>query len=50
MKKINEIDKNKIAPGMDDHEELNENATKQEIKEGDFTKVVTMSFDEVDPS
>ncbi|MGG3888064.1 hypothetical protein [Metabacillus fastidiosus] len=50
MKKINEIDKSKIAPGMDDHEELNENATKQEIKEGDFTKVVTMSFDEVDPS
>jgi hypothetical protein len=39
-----------IAPGMDDDEELNEKATKEEIAHGEYTKVVTLSFDEVDPS
>ncbi|MBA2875405.1 hypothetical protein [Thermaerobacillus caldiproteolyticus] len=39
-----------VAPGMDDDEELNEKATKEEIVHGDYTKVVTLSFDEVDPS
>jgi hypothetical protein len=40
----------KLAPGMDDEEELNEKATKEEIARGEYTKVVTLSFDEVDPS
>ncbi|AEH47725.1 hypothetical protein [Parageobacillus thermoglucosidasius] len=39
-----------IAPGIDDDEELNEKATKEEIARGDYTKVVTLSFDEVDPA
>ncbi|BDG47066.1 MULTISPECIES: hypothetical protein [Parageobacillus] len=39
-----------IAPGIDDDEELNEKATKEEIAQGDYTKVVTLSFDEVDPA
>ncbi len=39
-----------IAPGIDDDEELNEKATKEEIARGEYTKVVTLSFDEVDPS
>jgi hypothetical protein len=40
----------KLAPGMDDEKELNEKATKEEIARGEYTKVVTLSFDEVDPS
>lgn len=39
-----------IAPGIDDQEELNEKATKQEIEKGEYTSVTTLSFDEVDPS
>jgi flagellar biosynthesis/type III secretory pathway M-ring protein FliF/YscJ len=39
-----------VAPGMSDLEELETNATEEEVKRGDYTKVVTMSFDEVDPS
>jgi hypothetical protein len=39
-----------IAPGIDDDEELNEKATKEEMARGEYTKVVTLSFDEVDPS
>jgi hypothetical protein len=39
-----------IAPGMDDHEELEQPATKDEIARGDYTEVVTLSHDEVDPS
>lgn len=39
-----------IAPGIDDDEELNEKATKEEIARGEYTKVVTLSFDEVDQS
>lgn len=39
-----------LAPGIDDDEELNEEATKQEIKQGDSTRVFTFSYDEVNPS
>jgi hypothetical protein len=39
-----------LAPGMDDQEELNQSATNEEVKEGEYTSVTTMSFDEVDPS
>jgi len=39
-----------IANGMDDQEELNQNASKEEIAKDDYTKVVTLSYDEVDPS
>ncbi|MFD1737158.1 hypothetical protein ACFSCX_11410 [Bacillus salitolerans] len=39
-----------IAPGMDDSEELREEATEREKNKGDYTKVTTLSFDEVDPS
>jgi hypothetical protein len=39
-----------VATGMDDNEELQENATEQEIKDGEYTSVTTLSFDEVDPS
>jgi hypothetical protein len=39
-----------IAPGIDDEEELDRKASKEEIAHGNYTKVVTLSFDEVDPS
>ncbi|WP_456271033.1 hypothetical protein [Bacillus sp. AK031] len=39
-----------VAPGMDDGEELNQDASESEIKKGDFTEVTTLSYDEVDPS
>ncbi|WP_200894729.1 hypothetical protein [Bacillus alveayuensis] len=39
-----------IAPGIDDDEELEQNATKEEIARGDYTEVTTLSYDEVDPS
>jgi hypothetical protein len=39
-----------IANGMDDHEELDKKASKEEIENGDFTKVVTLSYDEIESS
>jgi hypothetical protein len=40
----------KIAPGMDDQEELDQDATKEEIKKGNYTHVTKLSYDEVGPS
>jgi len=40
----------KIAPGMNDHEELEQDASKKEIEKGEYTPVITLSYDEVDPS
>jgi hypothetical protein len=39
-----------IASGMSDHEELEKKATKEEMAHDDSTNVVTLSYDEVDPS
>ncbi len=39
-----------LAPGMDDQEELEQSASKNEIENGEYTKVTTLSYDEVDPS
>jgi hypothetical protein len=39
-----------IAPGISDREELRQSATKEEIERGEYTKVTTLSYDEVDPS
>jgi hypothetical protein len=39
-----------LAPGMDDQEELEQSATSEEVKTGDYTSVTTLSYDEVDPS
>ncbi|MBS4208910.1 hypothetical protein [Bacillus sp. FJAT-50079] len=39
-----------VAPGMNDQEELDESATEEEIRKGEYTSVTTMSWDEVDPS
>ncbi|WP_169823875.1 hypothetical protein [Bacillus marinisedimentorum] len=40
----------KYAPGMDDENELNEEATKKEKRKGEYTKVTKLSYDEADPS
>ncbi len=39
-----------VAPGIDDAEELNKNAEKEEVIKGDYTEVTTLSYDEVNPS
>jgi hypothetical protein len=39
-----------LAPGMDDQEELEQRASDTEIANGEYTRVVTLSYDEVDPS
>jgi hypothetical protein len=39
-----------IAPGLDDHEELEENASEEEIRRGQYTSVTHVSYDETDPS
>jgi hypothetical protein len=39
-----------LAPGIDDDEELDQPATKEEIERGEFTEVTRLSFDEVDES
>jgi hypothetical protein len=39
-----------VAPGINDDEELNQDATKAEIARGEYTTVYKLSFDEVDPS
>ncbi|UZJ80176.1 hypothetical protein [Fictibacillus sp. KU28468] len=49
MKKDHE-QKPSVAPGMNDAEELDQEATKEEIESGNYTEVTTMSWDEVDPS
>ncbi|WP_445614167.1 hypothetical protein [Geobacillus sp. YF-1] len=39
-----------VALGIDDDEELNEPATKEEIERGDYTRVVTLAWDETEPA
>lgn len=43
-------DEPSVAPGIDDDEELNQNASKEDIKKGNYTRVVHLSYDEVGPS
>ncbi|WP_171016624.1 hypothetical protein [Pseudalkalibacillus caeni] len=39
-----------VAPGVDDREELELDATKEDIQSGNYTEVTTLSLDEADPS
>jgi hypothetical protein len=39
-----------IVNGMDDQEELDQKATKEEIAKEDYARVETLSYDEVNPS
>lgn len=49
-RKYDKKDQPSIAPGMDDQEELEQNATEEEVEKGEYTSVTTLSYDEVDPS
>ncbi|MFS0646151.1 hypothetical protein [Siminovitchia sp. 179-K 8D1 HS] len=49
-KKGSKKNKPTIAPGMDVREDLNKNASRKEIKKGEYTSVTHLSYDEVDPS
>ncbi len=50
MIRKDEVDKPTIAPGMDDQEELEQNATQEEMNKGEYTEVTTLSYDEVEQS
>jgi hypothetical protein len=39
-----------LAPGIDDQDELEQDATKKDIENGEYTSVTTLSYDEVGPS
>jgi hypothetical protein len=39
-----------MAPGIDDNEELNQDASSQERQKGEYTNVTTLILDEADPS
>ncbi|WEG13044.1 hypothetical protein PU629_01410 [Pullulanibacillus sp. KACC 23026] len=39
-----------LAPGIDTEDELNDEATEEEIEEGDTTTVTRLVLDENDPS
>jgi hypothetical protein len=50
MKKQKYTEEPTIAEGVNTEDELDKEATSQEVAEGDYTKVVTLSLDENDPS
>jgi hypothetical protein len=39
-----------MAPGIDDREELNQEASAQEKEKGEYTSVTSLILDEADPS
>ena len=49
-KQKNSADKPTIAEGMDTEDELQKDATSEEISKGEYTEVTTLSLDENDPS
>jgi hypothetical protein len=50
MKKQNHDEEPTLAPGIHTEEELDKDATPEEIAKGEYTKVITLSLDENDPS
>lgn len=50
LKKEKETNEPILAEGMNTEDELDKSATSTEISRGEFTKVVTLSLDENDPS
>lgn len=45
-KKPNEMTEATVAPGIDNDEELEQHATKEEVEQGDFTEVTTLTLDD----
>lgn len=50
MVKKRDTDEPTLAPGIDEEEELNQEATEEDIEEGDYTQVTRVILDENDPS
>ncbi|WP_180320117.1 hypothetical protein [Peribacillus loiseleuriae] len=50
MKKPNHTGEPTIAEGINTEDQLEKNASSEEIAKGEYTKVVTLSLDENDPS
>jgi hypothetical protein len=50
MKKQNHTEEPTLAEGINTEDQLDKEATSQEVAEGEYTKVVTLSLDENDPS
>ncbi|WP_198510303.1 hypothetical protein [Bacillus solitudinis] len=45
-KRKHDVEEPTIASGMDNDEELSQSATPEEVKKGDYTKVVSLRYDE----
>lgn len=50
VKKRRKHEEPTVAPGMNDHEELEQEATQSEIERGEYTEVTHLSYDEVEKS
>ncbi|MED3553382.1 hypothetical protein [Cytobacillus praedii] len=50
MKQNKQAKEPTLAEGMNTEDELDKNATFEEISSGEYTKVVTLSLDENDPN
>ena len=50
MKKQNHTEEPTIAEGINTEDQLDKTASQEEIAKGEYTKVVTLSLDENDPS
>lgn len=48
MKRLNGKDEPKIAPGIDDEKELEQQATKEEKENGEYTEVTTVTLEHSD--
>lgn len=50
MKKQNHTEEPTIAEGINTEDQLEKTASSEEVAKGEYTKVVTLSLDENDPS
>jgi hypothetical protein len=47
-KKHQDLTQANVAPGMDNDEELEQSATQEEIDQGEYTEVTTLTLDDLD--
>jgi hypothetical protein len=47
-KKHEKLTNASVAPGIDNDEELEQSATEQEVEQGDYTEVTTLTLDDLD--
>jgi len=48
MKRQNKMEESVIAPGIDNDEELEQKATKEEKEKGEYTEVTNLTLDHLD--